>query len=76
MFGHKKNSDLLGNKSTNLKSSVHEPSHAATNNNNLVIDKNCVGCSGNSGIILKQLKVACLSFVNSEVEYKNKKYSF
>ena len=40
------------------------------------MDKNCIGCSGNSSVILKQLKVACLSYINSEVRYKKESRTF
>jgi hypothetical protein len=45
--------------------------------NTLFVDKNCISCqSGFGPQVLTQIKAACLSYVNSPIEYNNEKFHF
>jgi len=52
----------------------HEPEPKPYNT--LFIDRNCASCSGFAPQILKQIKLACLSYVNSPVQFGSEKISF
>ena len=38
------------------------------------IDRSCLQCSGNGSQILRQLKLACLSYTQSPIPYQDKMY--
>lgn len=40
----------------------------------LKVDRNCLTCSGNPSQVIQQLKLACLSFTSSPINYQDKKY--
>ena len=40
------------------------------------VDKNCVSCSGYAPQILSQIKAACLSYVNSPIEFGKEKLDY
>jgi hypothetical protein len=47
----------------------------ATSKGGVFLDKNCISCSGNSQVLLQNVKVACLNFQNNPVKFDGKIYT-
>ncbi|CDW87687.1 UNKNOWN [Stylonychia lemnae] len=60
----------------NLNNTSFLPSqNQGPNRNTIFVDRNCISCSGNSSVLLQHIKVACLSYQNNPVTYKNSVYT-
>lgn len=78
LFGQKKNSEILGTNqgaySNNYAGKSVENGSLSMNTkrndgeyNTLFVDKNCASCHGFAPQVLNQIKIACLSYVNSPI---------
>ena len=78
----KTNHEIAGNASIEVRNGENRRNSATENdiskvgrNYGLFLDKNCISCSGNQPIVLQHLKMACLNYTNSLVQYNSKQYS-
>ena len=78
----KTNHEIAGSASVEMRNSDHRKNSVTESettkvgrNYGLFLDKNCISCSGNQPIVLQHLKMACLNYTNSLVQYNSKQYS-
>ena len=58
-----------------LASSGDEDKRANVAADCIKVQRDCLSCSSNQGAILQQIKMACLSYTSSPIEYGDKKFT-